>query len=86
MSIYLKWLIYSLIILVSVGSFVIGMLWLITGGLTSKHIWLIIIATILLSPRFEVITSQSGKSLQMKGLPLMIFHALNNWRKRQVNK
>ena len=86
MSVNLKGLIYSFLMVLSIGLVVTALLWFFSGGLNYKHIPIITIAIIVLSPRFEVVTSQSGKSLQMKGLSIMIFHSYKNWRKRRENK
>ena len=86
MSINLKGLVYSFLMVLSIGLVITALLWLFTGGLNFKHIPIITITVVVLSPRFEVVKSQSGQSLQMKGLSVMLFHSYKNWRRRRENK
>lgn len=86
MSIYLKGLVYSLLMVVLIGLAISALLWLFAGGLNYKHIPIIAIAIAILSPRFEVVTYQSGKSLQMKGFSVLIYNSYVNWRKRRKSK
>jgi hypothetical protein len=82
MTIYLKSILYSILFFGIVGTLSIGLLWLFTdGAITDRHILFVLIVTVVFSPRFEVVTLQSGKVLQMKGLLLLMYHSYKN-RKR----
>jgi hypothetical protein len=85
MLIYLKKFFYSLLMALAVGLIVAGSIWLIEGEL-SKNLWLIIFVVVLvLSPRFEVVTLQSGKVIQAKGLLLSLYQAFRKWKKGENN-
>ena len=86
MSINLKGLFYSFLMVLSIGLVITAILWLFTDGLNYEHIPIIAIVIVVFSPRFEVVTSQSGKSLQLKGLSIMIFNTYKNWKRRRKNK
>lgn len=81
-SIHLKALFYSIMLVIIVCLSVTSLLWICLGGINHNHIFLITLATALLSPRFEVISSQSGKSLKINGITIMLYNALIAWKKR----
>ncbi len=86
MLIYLKGLLYSFVFMAIVGLIIAGLVWFSFGSLSNKYLLIILIITIVLSPRFEVISSQSGKSLQIKGLSIMFFNSYKNWIRRKNKK
>lgn len=74
----LKGVIITILMYITAGLVITGLFWVFNGVVTSKNIALISIAIVVLSPRFEVIASQSGKSLQVTGISVMLFHSLKN--------
>ena len=81
MSIYLKGFFYSLLVVLAVELLVAGSIWLIEGEL-SKNLWLVIFVVVLvISPRFVVVTLQSGKTIQAKGFLLSLYQAFRKWKK-----
>ena len=79
----LKGVIITILMYITAGLVITGLFWVFNGVMTSKNIALISIAIVVLSPRFEVISSQSGKSLQMTGISVMLFHSIKNLSKRR---
>jgi hypothetical protein len=62
---------------------VTGMLWIFLREINHNHIFLIAIATTLLTPRFEVISSQSGKKLKINGITIRLYYAMKNWKRKE---
>lgn len=82
MSIQIKAIFCSITLIFIVGVIVTCLLWLCLEEINHNHIFIIAILTSVIAPRYEVISSQSGKSLKLTGIFILIYNALKDCKKQ----
>lgn len=72
-----------MLVVIVTGAIIFIAYWKIAGQVSNISALVITMIALILSPRFDVIETQSGKTLQMKGFPVKVINAWKAWTKNK---
>jgi len=76
--IYVKSFIYRLLIVFIVAAILIIILKVLLGQFNSLIMLAVVVVSLALSPRFEVIDTKAGQKLKMTGFPVVLMNSIKN--------